>query len=443
MNEIVFRERPSIFYGWWIVTAVFFIALYISGVIYWGFTAVIEPISAEMGWSYGQISLAISLRGLETSLLAPVVGVFTDRFGPRKLTFLGSFVAFVGLIALARTQSLLSFYVAFFVISIGLSACTTTVLMTAVNNWFKRRAGLASGVAACGFGFGGLLVSLIVYLIELYGWRTAVTIIGAGMFLVVMPLSLVLRHKPEQYGDVCDGCLNGPVSPNEKAKEEPGIGTCGNVGQALKSAIFWKISLAMFCHPLLAAAVVTHVMPYLGSVGVTRYMASLVATAIPLVSIFGRLGLGWLSDKGDKRKVTAGAFAALGTGMLFFAITTKTVIWALIPFLIFFSIALGGLVTIRVSLLSDYFGRSNFGSVYGFLVGICMVGTIVGPALAGLAYDYWSYKGMWFVFAVLPAAAIFLILSIPPASTQQGRRRIDWLEGEGIYGTRTEGHCAQ
>lgn len=45
------RER-RIFYGWWVVVAVFFIALYISGAVYWGFTAIFEPIARETGWTY-------------------------------------------------------------------------------------------------------------------------------------------------------------------------------------------------------------------------------------------------------------------------------------------------------------------------------------------------------------------------------------------------------
>ena len=80
--------RPSsVFYGWWIVGACFLIALYMGGVIFYGFTAIFEPIANEFGWSYTQISLALSLRGLEIGLLAPLIGLLVDRWGHYDVWF--------------------------------------------------------------------------------------------------------------------------------------------------------------------------------------------------------------------------------------------------------------------------------------------------------------------------------------------------------------------
>ena len=63
-----------IYYGWWIVLASFVVAFYVAGTVFYGFTAFIEPLASEFGWSYTQISLAASLRGLEMGLLAPFAG---------------------------------------------------------------------------------------------------------------------------------------------------------------------------------------------------------------------------------------------------------------------------------------------------------------------------------------------------------------------------------
>jgi hypothetical protein len=68
------------FYGWWVVSACFLISLYVGGVIVFGFTALFQPIVEEFGWSYAQVSLAASLIGLETGLLAPLLGFLVDRW---------------------------------------------------------------------------------------------------------------------------------------------------------------------------------------------------------------------------------------------------------------------------------------------------------------------------------------------------------------------------
>ena len=75
-------KKHGVFYGWWIVVASFFIAICMGGVIFYGFTAFFEPIMDELGWSYTQVSLATSLRGLQMGLLAPLMGMFVDRWDP-------------------------------------------------------------------------------------------------------------------------------------------------------------------------------------------------------------------------------------------------------------------------------------------------------------------------------------------------------------------------
>jgi len=350
-------------------------------------------------------------------LLAPLVGVLIDRWGPRRLIFGAALVASLGLIVLSRSTSLGTFYVAFILVALGMSGSTMTVLMAAVANWFRRRIGIASGIAVCGFGFGGLLVPAIVGLIETYGWRASVVVLAAGMVAVLLPLSFLFRHRPEQYGYLPDGQADGRAVTNGGA--QPRVVEAGmNVKQALRSGAFWRITLAYTCHIILITSVVTHVMPYLSSIGVVRARSSLVATAIPLTSIIGRLGLGWLGDKVNKKVVTATSFAAMGAGLLYFGYTAGAGTWPLVPFLIFFGIGYGGANAMRMPLVQKYFGMANFGTVFGLMVGVNMAGSIVGPALAGWVYDTWgSYQGIWYIFAALPVVAVISILTISPIKT--------------------------
>ena len=107
-------KSHKIFYGWWLVAASFPIALYVAGAVFYGFTAIFEPIANEMGWSYAQVSFASSLRGLESGLLAPLIGIMVDRWGPRRLIAMGALALFLGLSLLSHVNSLAIFYGAFF-----------------------------------------------------------------------------------------------------------------------------------------------------------------------------------------------------------------------------------------------------------------------------------------------------------------------------------------
>ncbi len=411
-----FNLNPSrVFYGWWVVAAVFLIALYVGGVIYYGFTTIFKPIADELGWSYTQISLAASLRGMEMGLLAPLTGILVDRWGPRRLIFSGAIIASLGLIILSRVTSLGMFYAAFFLIAVGMSACTQTVIMTAVTNWFKKDVGIATGIASCGFGFGGLLIPVMVTLIDMYGWRMTMTILALGMLAIVLPLSILVRHKPEQYGYLPDGEVKSTVMLEDGLAPLQTVEVDFRAKQAIKTSTFWYIALAFACQIVIVSAVQTHILPYLISIGVAKSTSSLVATATALISIGGRLGLGWLGDKFDRKLLAAGAFAMVGLGMFCFGYASNLGIWLFVPFITFYGIGYGGLSALRPSLTRQFFGRMNFGTVFGLIIGINAAVGIIGPPLAGWVYDQWgSYQGIWFVFAGLAIAALIGVLTIPP-----------------------------
>ena len=411
--------KPSrVFFGWWIVGASFLVALYIGGALFYGFTAVFEPIAEEMDWNYTQVSFAASLRGLEIGLLAPVIGILVDRWGPRRLIFSGAIVTAAGLVLLSRTMSLGMFYGAFVLISIGMSGCTMTVLMTAVANWFHRSVGMASGIAISGFGAGGLLVPVVVRLIEMYEWRMTMIILALGMLVMVLPLSFLFRHKPEQYGYLPDGRVKDQVQFDDSPSLPQAVEVDVKAKQAIKSGSFWHMAVAFAYNMAVITAVSTHVMPYLSSIGVARVRSGFVASAIPLMSIGGRLGFGWFADKLDGRLVAAGAFAMMGFGLFCFGYIPSTGTWLLVPFLVLFGIGYGGANVLRPSMVREYFGRTNFGTILGLIIGTGMLGSIAGPPLAGWVYDNWgTYHGIWLALAGFSVVPIISVLTIPPAST--------------------------
>jgi len=171
-------------------------------------------------------------------------------------------------------------------------------------------------------------------------------------------------------------------------------------------------------------------MPYLSSIGISRSQSSLVATVIPLMSIFGRLGFGWLGDKLNRRLVATTSFIMIGCGVLSFAYVSTTNIWLLVPFLVLMGIGYGGSNALLPALGREYFGRTNFGSIYGIMEGIGTIGAIIGPAIAGWAYDNWgSYQIIWLLLAGLAVVAIISVFTVTPMrnlmvlddKTQSGR----------------------
>lgn len=405
------QKQHKVFYGWWIVGACLLISMYTAGAIAYGFTAIIEPIAKEFGWSYTEVSFAASIRGLEAGLLAPLVGLLIDRLGPRKLIFSGIAIFGLSLLLFSRINSLVMFYGVFILMAAGMSTCSGVLPMTVTGYWFRRKVSIATGIVVCGVALGGLLVPLVTRLIDIFKWRVAMTILGVGTLVIFLPLSLLVRHKPEQYGYLPDGDVSTKLKDRTPAQDtEIGIG----VKQALKSSAFWHIALGLMCAYLVVGAVTTHVMPYLSTIGISRSTSSLVAGAVPLTSILGRLSSGWFGDRFDKRLVTASGFALISIGMLFFSYAATIGTWLLIPFIIFLGIGYGGPIPMQSALLREYFGRARLGTLIGMLFGVMWIGGFLGPPVAGWAFDrFRSYQGVWFALTGVAVGGMVSLATTP------------------------------
>jgi len=289
--------------------------------------------------------------------------------------------------------------------------------MAAVTNWFRKKVGLAIGILSSGFGLGGILVPIVTRLIDALQWRMAMMVVGLGMLAVVLPLSLLVRHKPEDYGQQPDGEVSSAVETMEThvstAKAEINI----PAKRALRNRAFWHVAIGMMCHTFVLGAIVTHIMPYLSSIGITRAVSSLVAFILPVASIGGRLSSGWLSGIFGNRRVFTAGFILMTIGLVLFSYVSTGNMWLLLPFVITYSLGWGCLVTLRISLLREYFGRGNFGTILGFSSGLMMLGMISGAPIAGWIFDTWGrYQGAWLSFCVFSLAGAVLAYTAPSTS---------------------------
>ena len=80
------------------------------------------------------------------------MGFLVDRWGPRRLLFGGIILLGLALILMSYINSLVMLYGVSVIVAVGMSGLSPTVMVTAVSNWFRKNAGLATGIMACGYG---------------------------------------------------------------------------------------------------------------------------------------------------------------------------------------------------------------------------------------------------------------------------------------------------
>jgi len=131
--------------------------------------------------------------------------------------------------------------------------------------------------------------------------------------------------------------------------------------------------------------------------------------------------LAWIGDaeKVNRRLLLAVTFAMMGFGLLCFEYVSIASIWLIVPFLFFYGIGYGGCVALRPSLLMEYFGVTSFGAILGFMIGMNILGTLLGPTLTGWVYDnFGNYRGVWFAFASFAILTLLFIMTIPTSKIQ-------------------------
>jgi len=162
-------------------------------------------------------------------------------------------------------------------------------------------------------------------------------------------------------------------------------------------------------------------MPYLEHIGYSRYRASIVAMMIPVMSIVGRLGIGWVSDFISRRVIFLLTVVGLIVGVVLFF--NAHLSFLLIPFVIFFGVGYGGIIILRPGVLRDYYGSTYIGSLIGLCFGLTCIGGIAGPLFAGWVFDTTSsYSIAWVVSGslFLIGVPLVLIMKHPQATGKEG-----------------------
>ncbi len=409
------KSDGSVFYGWWIVAAGCISQAYTSGAFWQGFGAFFDPIVAQFGWSRAITSVSQSLQRTESGMIAPFVGFFIDRFGPRNVMLGGVFVTGIGFIFLSRIDSLWQFYLAFMLITVGLSFGSFMVVTTAVANWFVVRRSRALAIMSAGSGIGGLLVPAVVWIIAATDWRTGLFVIGIGYWVTGIPVAMVMRSRPEDYGYLPDGAATSQEGSEETPSESAPAKEAEvafTAREALMTRAFWQMILAMGSGQLIMSASI-HQIPALSSFGISRGAAGMVIMGVSLISMSGRITCGFLGDVIDKRIVLAFSFACQFLGTLMFAYTGN--LWHLLGFMLFWGIGMGASIPVRFALLADYFGRRHFGSILGVMMTTSAVFGIVSPVFVGWMYDLnGNYRDPFLILSGTVLISIPLILTLKP-----------------------------
>ncbi len=410
--------RLPFFYGW-IIVAVAFVTMGVGVNARTAFSLLFPPILDEFGWERGVTAGAFSFGFLVSAVLTPSLGRLMDRRGPRVVMELGVALVAAGLMLATLVRQPWHLYVTLGVLVGGGSICLSyTGQSLFLPNWFVRRRGLAMSLAFSGVGVGSIiLLPWLQHLIGRSGWRAACWAMGILVLVLLAPLNLLLRRRPEDMGLEPDGAATSrdAVAGGQAANVVDPVWAAVDwtLGRAIRTTRFWWITLGYFGGLFSWYAVQVHQTKYLVEIGFSPSYAAWALGFVSLVAIPGQIALGHLSDRIGREWVwTAGS---LGFVVCYLALLLmrQSPTPALLYLMVVSQGALGyGLTSVIGAIPAEIFQGRHYGTIFGTLMLAAIAGGAVGPWLTGAIHDATGSYNLAFWLAIgcstLSAGTIWL-----------------------------------
>jgi MFS family permease len=310
----------------------------------------------EFGVSRTVLLAGFSLALLVCGLCSPWVGRWIDRHGGRGVMALSAVVTALGLVVMALSGALWSWYAAWTIVGFGMAmglydACFATI---------ARLLGTQARPVIVGVTLMGGLASTIgwpvgTFLVTHYGWRASVCAYAGLQLLVILPVTWLLVPRAEA----------GPLVPAPAAAGPP-----PPAGAFVLMAAYFTLRQAI------TAVISVHALVLLAGLGASTGQAVWAATLIGPAQVASRL-IDWKFGRGFNPMVAA----VTGTTLLPMGFLSLLLGWPYAVFGVVYGLSNGILTITRGTLPLHVFGAQGYGGRLGRIALPSMIASALAPTL--------------------------------------------------------------
>lgn len=386
---------------WWIVAASTMALIFSSGSIQlFSASLFIKPITADLGFGRGTLSTAFGIHFILSAIATPIFGHLIDRHGVRALMLPTITLFAVATAALALLPSSIPVVFAMFaVVGVVSVAQTPTPYSKVVSWWFDRQRGFALAITLAGIGLGTIIVPQVAaFLMIHYDWRVGYFGLGCAVLIfALLPNALIIREPPKVERAKAAGAM----------PDVPGL----TFAEARVTWRYWTLSLAFYLAATVINGSLVHVVPMLTDRGLPIGVATAALSATGAALIVGRLCSGWIIDRVFAPYVAMVfmlvpmfGIAVLGFGLGGISPIIGTICLGM---------GIGAEIDIMAFLVSRYFGLRQYGTLYGVMFAIAILGNATGSNLLGWSFQFFnSYTPALILFEVFLVAAALCFLGL-------------------------------
>lgn len=407
----------SIYPGWRVLAGSFVCAALAVGFSSYIFGMFTVPVTEEFGISRATYNNGMIGLMLGNVIASPLLGRLLDRVSARLIFIVSALVFGISMITISRTESLgLMLFLLTIPLSFATSGCGVLAANTVVVRWFQRRRGRALGIVALSTSVGGFISQpLTAFLIDSFGWRDALFLIGIVPMVILLLVSVVtVRNRPSDdlsgYQDEFE---------TELASDAPELRSerTWSPRELLCSRNFWLVAVGIGLLFGIDQAVLVSQVPYFQDVGYDLQVVGLLVAVKTISAIGGKLLVGYLADKVDLRLVFT--YVAGCNALLLTIYILQPTFWMLMLAVALLGVAVGGVFPAWSTIMAWLFGARSYGTVMGMMAIIMQPFAIITMRFIGEVHDRTgTYIPAFTVFIILALTAIGLISLLRPEQPQ-------------------------
>jgi MFS family permease len=379
------------------VTGTSFLALFsIVGLALWGLPFYYDFMVQQFGWTRAEVTSGNALSKLVVGpLFGFMAGWVVDRFGPRKLMIAGILMAGGALAGLGSVSTLGMFYFFYFFNALGYVCGGPLPNQVLLTRWFDKSRGKAMGIAYLGIGLGGAAVPWIShFLVQHFGWQTALRMLGLLVIAMALPLALVLKEPP------------GVRRPTPRAGNQPSI-------NPFKTVPFYLLAIGSMCSIAAVSGTQQNLKLFLTfDLHYAQGQATRLLSLVLAASIAGRLLMGWLADRIAKKYVMLLIYLVVAAAIPFLFVSHSPGL--LYVFAILFGIGLGGDYMVIPLMTAEIFNVQLLGRLMGVILTADGIAEAVAPWVVGRMRDVTgAYSGGFLVLIGLALLGAIAVTALP------------------------------
>ncbi|MGG0643872.1 MFS transporter [Sporosarcina gallistercoris] len=401
--------KKKIHYAWWTLVALCIIVGLAKGALNNSSGLFIPGATKELDILTGNLTLYFSISSIVTMIFLPIGGKILAKYDIRSVLVIAIILQAGAFVAFGFSNSVWGWYI--FSIPLAVGGVFTTVIIgpVLVNQWFKKKNGMALGIIGASGGLlGAIAQPIVAHTIANEGWRTGYISLGIAIIVIVVPTVLLLiRKSPQAIGIMPYGADEVATEGNQGTKNEADKGI--TLAIARKSSAFYSLFLFFLLITSIASFSI-HIPSYIQTRGYDVVFAGNAMGAYMVGVLLGALVLGYLVDKIGSRNTVylAMVLAMVAVLALLFATNSKLVI-TLATALFGFTVS-NSVGTLAPALTTSLFGSREYSQIYSTAsLGLAIAGIIALPAY-GYVFDFTgSYTPVLYVVLVLLILNIILV----------------------------------